>query len=405
MTSGSMERIVRFYNAHKLYSWLMIIFLPIIVLAVLSLLFWEAFYEPVIYKYLWGPVATDAQGTPIDGIREGYNMVNTLLYGLILAVALFGIYELLKALEIDVDLKFFLALFPFIILGGTARALEDSNLLRTPTRYLFIAPIIYFFLGLSAVFILLFAVFVERRVQKKSERVAFFSVGLGLAASLTVYVIYYFLFEGQLAYFIHPLVITTLAALVFLLFLFISRRQERIDFKTIMFSFGLLFLLICLSFNFIWVSYAPWGSRRQELYLFEIPIIVGLALTATFLMFLIGRFGGKRRELLGLFAAPLNVLLFFGHFLDASATYRGIDAYGYGEKHVLPSFLIEVSGTATVMFLLKGIVIILAIYILDVLLKDELKDNPRLVGLIKFCILVLGMAPGTRDLMRLAMGV
>jgi uncharacterized membrane protein len=98
-------------------------------------------------------------------------------------------------------------------------------------------------------------------------------------------------------------------------------------------------------------------------------------------------------------------MLFFGHFLDASATFVAIDYYGYIEKHVLPTFLIELFNTAAVMLILKAILVILVIYFIDILYEKDFKSNPTMVGLIKIAVLVLGLAPGTRDVLRLAIGV
>jgi len=42
---------------------------------------------------------------------------------------------------------------------------------------------------------------------------------------------------------------------------------------------------------------------------------------------------------------------------------------------------------------------------MDVYLKDELGEKPLLAGLIKFFILVLGLAPGLRDMLRIVMGI
>jgi uncharacterized membrane protein len=105
-------------------------------------------------------------------------------------------------------------------------------------------------------------------------------------------------------------------------------------------------------------------------------------------------------------------LLFFAHFIDASATFISIDQpfgiggqLNYTEKHVIPHILISLFHTAAVMFILKLIIIIFVIYVIDIALKSELAPNPRLTGLIKLCILVLGLAPGTRDMLRLVMCV
>jgi uncharacterized membrane protein len=108
----------------------------------------------------------------------------------------------------------------------------------------------------------------------------------------------------------------------------------------------------------------------------------------------------------------MNLSLFLAHFLDASATYVSIDRpfgldipVGYGEKHVLPGFLISAFHTAAIMFVLKLIIVSLVVYLIDIEFKSDLGSNPRLVGLIKLCILILGLGPGTRDLLRLMLGV
>lgn len=101
----------------------------------------------------------------------------------------------------------------------------------------------------------------------------------------------------------------------------------------------------------------------------------------------------------------MNLLIIFAHLFDASATFRGMQHYGYVEKHVLPSLAIEALGTPAVMYLLKVPLIIVIIYVLDVLYARELEAYPRLKVLIKFVIITLGMAPGLRNTIRLAMGV
>lgn len=60
----------------------------------------------------------------------GYNIVNTLVYIVILLVAAFYVvYPLLSKRGIKFDLKFMLALLPYVILGSTFRVLEDMRLL------------------------------------------------------------------------------------------------------------------------------------------------------------------------------------------------------------------------------------------------------------------------------------
>ncbi|MCK8519032.1 DUF63 family protein [Methanoculleus sp. 7T] len=100
----------------------------------------------------------------------------------------------------------------------------------------------------------------------------------------------------------------------------------------------------------------------------------------------------------------LYKLLIFGHMLDASATSYGIDIHPvhYVEQHVVGSSLIEATGTAFSMFLLKIAVIIPAIYILEMYKKE---GNSDLWHLILLAMIVVGMAPGIRDMVRMVLYV
>ena len=138
-----------------------------------------------------------------------------------------------------------------------------------------------------------------------------------------------------------------------------------------------------------------------------LAIILGLTLAATLIWAGIAYLFWKKAkwEKAAVFCSGTNLALVFGQFTDASATFIAIDYYSYWEKHVVPSFLIDVLDTAAVMFILKVIALFFAIYVLDIMLKKELEKYRQIVPLIKIAILVLGLAPGIRDMLRLAMGV
>ncbi|ABN57970.1 MULTISPECIES: DUF63 family protein [Methanoculleus] len=100
----------------------------------------------------------------------------------------------------------------------------------------------------------------------------------------------------------------------------------------------------------------------------------------------------------------LYKLLIFGHMLDASATSYGIDIHpvGYVEQHVVGAALIDATGTAFSMFLLKVAVLIPAVYILEMYRRE---GDPGLWHLILLAMIVVGMAPGIRDLARMVLHV
>lgn len=96
----------------------------------------------------------------------------------------------------------------------------------------------------------------------------------------------------------------------------------------------------------------------------------------------------------------LYSILIFGHMLDASATSVSIDLHPmkYFEAHVAGSAIIEATGTAFSMFALKIAVIIPAIYILEMYRREG--GSKSLWHLIVLAMIVVGMAPGIRDLVR-----
>lgn len=99
---------------------------------------------------------------------------------------------------------------------------------------------------------------------------------------------------------------------------------------------------------------------------------------------------------------PLYLILYFGHFFDGSATFLGIDEYGYIEKHVLPSGFINYFGTAAVMLPLKFLVVTGVIAALE---SEESKEQEQqMVNLLLLFLLTLGLAPGTRDVLRIMFG-
>lgn len=104
----------------------------------------------------------------------------------------------------------------------------------------------------------------------------------------------------------------------------------------------------------------------------------------------------------------LNVSILFTHLLDASSTFIGMDWLGYYEKHVAPTFFIDLAGNYTdhpsiVMYPLKLLVFIPVLYMLDNKLNDE--KERKLINLMKLAILVLGLSPATRNTLRILMGV
>ncbi|MFW6304878.1 MAG: DUF63 family protein [Candidatus Saliniplasma sp.] len=374
--------LIEIYLDNKLKSWILILTVPTVILIFGSLILPELFWDSFLFRFLWGPVLADARDEPVNGISEGYNWVNTLAYGLVVALSLLGIYEIIDHYDIEVNKNFVLSLLPWLLLGGSLRALEDAGLFRESIAPLFISPIIYFVLGISAILTMVLGSWLNELGHTSRAFV--------LVPPLLIFLLLRLKFYTVLS-------VVMFAVLVVFYFVGIKYRwqNEKYLFSAYGGSFLAVALIYCTHYILTLQDSNPW----------EVPIILGYAFLATSLfvttLYLLQRSDRISKGSLSI----LNLLIVFAHFFDASSTYRGIEYYGYVEKHVVPTLLIDLTGTSLVMYLLKLLIIVGSIYVLDVGLREELKDMRSVTVLVKFVIIVLGLAPGFRNMLRLAMGV
>lgn len=107
-----------------------------------------------------------------------YTLPGTLTYGIILVVAVAGIYKLLQKSGIKIDKYFFYALLPFIIYGGWTRALRDHNLYE---GWWWCSPPIYFLVSFFVIGMLLLSKGIEKKFKIQYWKIMML-VGLALLA-------------------------------------------------------------------------------------------------------------------------------------------------------------------------------------------------------------------------------
>ncbi|MBC7115274.1 MAG: hypothetical protein PWR13_76 [Archaeoglobi archaeon] len=171
--------------------------------------------------------------------------------------------------------------------------------------------------------------------------------------------------------------------------------------------------------SFTWLVALPWGIGNVIYILWgkEITIwvpftIIGMGASITFVVWSLAMLFGSYR-----YTDDFNLVIIMAHMMDASSTYVGVDLLGYVEKHVIPSYLTELFGTASVLIPLKLIVILLVIKLIDSYLlqegedmaeavsKSSERDMTEFANLLKFAILTLGAAPAIRNTLRMTIGV
>ena len=68
-------------------------------------------------------------------------------------------------------------------------------------------------------------------------------------------------------------------------------------------------------------------------------------------------------------------MIIYAHMLDASSTYIGVDWFSYYEKHVVPTFLIDLTGSAAIMFPLKLLILLPVLSMIDRSIEDPSLRN------------------------------
>ncbi len=387
----------------------LIVILAIIILGLL--LVPSLFYDQWIWKYYWGPVVADASGHTVSyhGViaNEGYTIVSELTYGIILVGALFGLYQLLKKLEITIDWYFCLALLPYILFGPVTRVLEDANYFFVPGVYWFISPLIYLQTTVYVLVFLFLGYSLQKRESAWSRRRTLLVLLFLFAIVDIAYTVIWYLKVSYAMYRIEPGVFCVLSVVAFLPFLYRYLKKQGQTINTVIFSGGLLILLPFAYLIGRWLFGQQWSTTegvRFDVFL----LVMGLSALIVSVVFFVA-YGFQKNEAIKAYKAPLNLSMLSGHLIDGLTSWISIyDPFHMGlpsyiEKHPASNFLLE---TWPPLFpIIKFLLIILVIYVFDVLYKKELTRYIRLVNLIKIGIFILGVSPGLRDLLRVTMGV
>lgn len=401
-----------FYHRNKITIFIGIFLAIMGIISIGCVVLPTIFYDQWIWKYYWGPVIADAAGHSASwngvAVNEGYTLVSELTYGVILVVALYGIYKLLKKLKITIDWKFCLALMPYILFGPVTRVLEDTVYFNEPLVYWFISPFIYFQIAAYALFFLIVGWHIEKSSKKKTneKRYLFYFASTFIVVNV-LYTIIWILGLRYAAYIVHPLIFYLLSFLAFMPVLYKFLKKQTLTANTVLFSGGLLLLLPTLYLTSIWLLGIQWGPSagvRFDVFL----IVIGLVSLIVGLVYIIA-YKYRNNEKLAVYKAPLNLSMLFGHLVDGITSYISIydplkmGLIGYEEKHPASNSLMVL--WPPLFPIMKFILIIAVIYVFDVLYKKELKNYTTLVNLLKIGILILGFSPGLRDLLRVTMGV
>lgn len=395
----------------------------------------DAVYSNFVCKYYWGPIKADAiTGTNVydcgNGVlaEAGYNLVNTATWALLLGVSIIGLAQMLRAFRQPMDTKLILGATAWVVTGSVWHVLQDVDLFQQPLEFVFITPPIYLLFGLGGVLSFLIAQygrFVHRQTGSLAQ--ALQKVWFVHVVGIVVYTALWLKGWEQVAFYVNPFFFALYMTAGFLLWRHRMVRRGAVDPAETTGIFALPWFLLGINYIFVFRD-DPWAPvHRSEGLGFAFVVAPLLAAATVGVVYLVARRLKQRgRENAFAFLLPINLFLVFSQMLDAFATAIGIDlgpilaGAGYTEKHVLSEALrggfenlsqrvgFDLGATYPTFLAfapVKLAVSLLVVYVIDVQSKEDVKKYPDLIGLIKFAIIMVGIGPGVRNMVRMSLGV
>lgn len=181
----------------------------------------------------------------------------------------------------------------------------------------------------------------------------------------------------------------TIASFLFSIYLF---NKMEIDYRHTLFFLGIIFsvpnIILFSKLNFMSIIYVLFTWILASLIFMAIAFLV-----------LYVKNNNSYNAIEKIVKHKINFSIVLAHLFDASTTYVAVEYFNYSEQHVLPNALNQLFDTYLTLFPMKIIVIVAVLYIIDQYFEDQTIKN-----LLKLTVFVLGLAPGLRNILTMALG-
>jgi uncharacterized membrane protein len=382
-----------------------------------------------LYQYYLDPIIGESSSD------VGYNTINTLTYAALLGLFALALAAWLRRLGIDPSDATILALVPYVFWAAFGEVVEDAGMFDVTLEPYFVSPGIHF---QTAVWVVIAGAAGYRIANSGSVAEEELGTRVDSAATLLIglqIVIYYLSIDsGSLAssegfnalpmalFGITAFLLPTLLKGCLTSFTPVQRSVCLVGLGGSLVLFGAL------------CSYA--ATFPDDLTLWPLAVVIGLPAVLAYKMHQIGlpaaselaergfvagilppsmtedeyeELESPDKDLIeslrnkAVMASPAVYLAVSGQLLDGLATGIGIQEFEYVEKHLLSAEIIETFGTAYAFTGIKLVLGALIWYVFAILNFEHRQQHLRI--LIAVVILAVGMAPGLRDVGRLALGV
>ena len=383
-----------------------------------------------LYEYYLDPVLSESSGD------AGYNVANTLTYAIVLALFAVALSAWLRRMGLDHSDVMILALLPYVFWAVLGEVVEDASMFDDSLAPYFVSPGIHF---QTAAWVIIAGALGYRIANDKSASGDEALSRVDGAATILILVqigIYYSSVQAgsvtsSEGFDNTAMPVCLLAAL--LLPTLISDRHLA----------GFTLIQRCVFLVGLGGSIALLGpilafgiSNPDQVILWPLAVVIGAPAILAYQMHQTGLPAAEElaehgfvagilppgmtedeyndlksadKDLIeslrnkAVMASPVVFLAVAGQLLDGLATGIGIEAFGYYEKHVFSAAIIEFFGSAYGFSVVKLALGGLIWYFFAIANFEHRQQHLRL--LIAMAILTVGMAPGLRDVGRLAIGV
>lgn len=393
----------------------------------------ELFWDEFVKIYIWDPIVKDA-GTSGDA---GYSEVNTAVYIATMIAAVIVFQALFRKWQLPVDDKMVWALISWVALAPILRVMEDADYFKEGVDVLFISPLIHIHL---AGWLILSAVI--GHVGRKSQ-----------ISMLAMLLVAYVAFTGLLvlpSVHVHDTghfwILGGSMAGAIMIAVVVHNTWDWHEIPRAMLAFAAGLITMGLG-HWAQLASTPWAQDsgmlpRDNEILWPVLVVVVLPAIITWAVWRQGvedlmqlRLTGNEVGLIpdgmtldqwesedrsnhpveilspkGILATPMVAGMLFGQLCDGLATMVGIDWFGYSEKHPLSDAVIQFGGGfgifgegAWLFFLVKATLAGLIVWMFSQLRIESRQQHLRV--LIVLAVMIVGMAPGLRDIGRLILGV
>jgi uncharacterized membrane protein len=393
----------------------------------------ELFWNDFIKVFIWEPIVKDA-GASGDA---GYSQVNTVVYILTMVAAVIGLQALFRRWQLPVDDRMVWALMSWVVLAPVLRVMEDADYFAEGVDVLFISPLIHIHLATWLV-ISGFIGHIGRKnqISMLAMLLVAYIAFTGLLVLPNVHIHetgHFWILSGVIA-----------GAVMIAVTLHNTWGWDGIPRSMLAFAIGLITMGLG---HWAQLISTPWAQDsgmmpRDNEVIWPILVVVVIPLLVTWAVWRKGeedllqlRLTGNEVGLIpdgmtldewesedrsnhpvemlsprGILATPLVAGMLFGQLCDGLATMIGIDWFGYSEKHPVSDAVIQFGDSlnllgegAWLFFLVKAAIVSLIIWMFTQMRIESRQQHLRI--LIVLAVMIVGMAPGLRDIGRLVLGV